>query len=517
MDVLRYRDTRGLDRTRPAYTDVILKGISEGGGLYVPEALPSLSLEEILSFSALPYPARAARLLSLFRPDIPPGPIEDISLSAYADQFDDPAVAPLREAQPGLFLLELWHGPTAAFKDMALQCLPLLISEAIIRRQDAEEPVDDLLILVATSGDTGSAALSGFADISCCRVAVFYPEGGISETQLRQMMALRGENGTVVGVRGSFDDCQNTVKSLFRDTAWNCDLHEHHHLRLASANSINWGRIPPQIASYVSAYADLVSMEGVVPGQEIDICIPTGNFGNALAAWYAKRIGVPIDRIICASNENDVLPDFLRTGLWDLRERDLIPTPSPSMDILISSNLERLLFEVAGDAAVVRGWMEELAASSRFEADEATMETIKSEFTGHRVGNDESLEAIRRMHEETGYLLDPHTAVAWEVATRTMGKNSTIVVSTAHWSKFGENVYRALVGIPFTDPLPSDMAALPSSTLLQEVMRLAPGQPLPRAISRLDLSADLSERLIEANPDAAEEALMSWLDQRSLS
>ncbi|MFC1628123.1 threonine synthase [Gemmatimonadota bacterium] len=517
MDVLRYRDTRGLDHTRPAFTDVILTGIAEGGGLFVPETLPSLPLEDILSFSALPYPARAARVLTLFQPDIPPLSIDELSLSAYADQFDDPGVAPLREAQPGLFLLELWHGPTAAFKDMALQCLPLLISEAISRRKDSGEPVDDLLILVATSGDTGSAALAGFADIPECRVAVFYPQGGISETQLRQMMALQGEHGTAVGVQGSFDDCQKMVKSIFRDEAWNQNIHECHHLHLASANSINWGRIPLQVASYVSAYADLVAMEGAGPGQKVDVCVPTGNFGNALAAWYARRIGVPIGRIICACNENDVLPDFLHSDVWDIRERDLILTPSPSMDILVSSNLERLLFEISGDAAGVRGWMDELATSSRFEADEVTMDAIRSEFTGHTVGNDESLEVIRRMHEETGYLLDPHTAVAWEIASQTRERNPMIVVSTAHWSKFGENVYRALNGIPFLDPLPSDVADLPLSALLQEVARLAPGQPIPRALSRLDLSVDLSEWLIEATPDAAEEALTIWLDQRPLS
>ena len=400
---------------------------------------------------------------------------------------------------------------------MALQVLPLLISEAISRRKDAGEPVDDLLILVATSGDTGSAALAGFADIPDYRVVVFYPEGGVSETQLRQMMALRGENGAVIGVRGSFDDCQHVVKSIFSDKIWNQELHKHHHLRLASANSINWGRIPLQIAAYVSAYADLVSMGDVGPGKDIDICVPTGNFGNALAAYYARRIGVPIGRIICASNENDVLPDFLRSGVWDIRERDLILTPSPSMDILISSNLERLLFEITGDAAGVRDWMDELTTTSRFEADEVTMDAIRSEFTGHTVGNDESLEVIRRMHEETGYLLDPHTAVAWGIAVQTAGRNPMVVVSTAHWSKFGENVFRALSGIPFADPLPSDMAGLTVNELLREVARLAPGQPIPRALSRLDLSVDLSEWLIDATPDAAEEALMNWLDQRPLS
>ncbi|MFC1545567.1 threonine synthase [Gemmatimonadota bacterium] len=517
MDVLRFRDSRGLDPARPTFTEVILSGIAQGGGLYVPEVLPSLPFEEILSFSTLTYPARVERVLTLFQPDIPPERIGAICQSAYADQFDDPSVAPLREAQPGLFLLELWHGPTAAFKDMALQCLPLLISEAITRRRDAENPVEGLLTLVATSGDTGSASLSGFAGIPDCRVAVFYPQGGISETQLRQMQSLQGENGAVIGVRGSFDDCQNMVKSVFRNAAWSRDLLEHHHLRLASANSINWGRIPLQIASYISAYADLVSVMGIPPGEHVDICVPVGNFGNALSAWYARQIGVPIGRIICASNENDILPEFLRTGLWDISRRELKQTPSPSMDILISSNLERLLFEIHGDAAGVLTWMDELSLSSRFEADKAVMEAIRNVFIGHTVGNNETLETIRRMFEETGYLLDPHTAVAWAAATERAERNPLIVVSTAHWSKFGESVYRALKHIPFNDPLPSDAAILSLPALLQEVARLAPGQPVPTAINTLELTDTQPEWSVEATPDAALEALGRWLDPRSPS
>lgn len=513
MDVLRYRDTRGLDLSRPTFSEVILTGTAEGGGLFVPESLPSLPLSDILSLAGAPYHRRVARILTAFGPDMPEDRIAAVTASAYTNRFDDPAIAPLLETAPGTFLLEQWHGPTAAFKDLALQCLPLLVSESITGRGGAGGSSEDLLFLVATSGDTGSAALSGFADAPRCRVAVLYPMGGISETQRLQMTRQQGPNTVVLGVRGSFDDCQNLVKSMFDDEELNRDLHKHHRLRLSSANSINWGRIPLQIASYASAYADLAAMEGVRPGKPVDICVPTGNFGNVLAAWYAKRIGVPIGRLICASNENDVLSDFLAAGIWDLRERGLVRTPSPSMDILISSNLERLLYEVSGDAALIGSWMDSLAATGRFEADDGTMTAIRREFTGGSVGNDDSLQTIRRMHDETGYLLDPHTAVAWEVAGRMRGRNPVIVVSTAHWAKFGEDVYRALNGIRFSDPLPAGAAGLPPSGLLEEITRLVPEQRIPESLRDLDLSGELSTHTIDASKEDVEEAIGRWLDR----
>ncbi|MFC1530278.1 threonine synthase [Gemmatimonadota bacterium] len=513
MEFLRYRDTRGLDPSRPAFTDVILTGTAKGGGLHVPESLPSLPLPEILALASEPYHRRVARVLEIFRPDIPQERIDAATAAAFSGTFDDPAVTPLREIEPGLHILEEWHGPTAAFKDLALQCLPRLIAESLGIREAAGSEIDDLLIVVATSGDTGSAALAGFADTPRCRVVVFYPEEGISGTQREQILHHRGDSSAVVGVSGSFDDCQGLVKSMFDDEEWSDYLRDRHHLRLSSANSINWGRIPIQIASWASAYADLAARGGVRPGDPVDICVPTGNFGNVLAAWYAGKIGVPFGRLICASNENDALTRFLDTGIWDIRKRELIGTPSPSMDILVSSNLERLLFEVCGDGSRVREWAHDLAATGAFEVDRETMAAIGEIFTGDSVSNDDCLGTIRQMHLETGYLFDPHTAVAWEVGHRQRGRAPLIVVSTAHWAKFGEDIYRALNGIGFRDPLPDRAADLSRAGLLEEITRLAPGERIPASITALDLPAREPPLPIGATKDAAAGAIEAWLDR----
>ncbi len=516
MEVLRYRDTRGLDPSRPTFSEVILTGLAGGGGLHLPESLPSLPLPEILALANEPYHRRVARVLEAFRPDIPDDRIATTTAAAFGGAFDDPAVTPLKEVGSGSFLLEEWHGPTAAFKDLALQCLPRLIAESLGMHAEDGADIDDLLILVATSGDTGSAALAGFADTPRCRMVVFYPETGISETQRLQMLHHQSRNSAVIGVSGSFDDCQSLVKSMFEDDDWSGDIHDRHHLRLSSANSINWGRIPIQIASWVSAYADLVARGGARPGEPVDICVPTGNFGNVLAAWYARRIGVPFGRLICASNENDALTRFLDTGIWDITTRELIGTPSPSMDILISSNLERLLFEVSGDDGRVRRWAEDLAATGRFEADRETMTAIRDVFTGDSVSNDDSLGTIRQMHLETGYLFDPHTAVAWEVGRRQRGRAPLIVVSTAHWAKFGEDIYRALNGIRFRDPLPDGVEDLSRAGLLEEITRLAPGERIPGSITALNLAERDPPLPIGASKDEAVSAIEAWLDRTGI-
>jgi len=511
MKETRYLDTRSLDATAPSFTDVVVKGIAHGGGLYIPERLPELTLPEVLSFGDWPYWRRAAALFSRFGVDLPAERIDALMRRAYAQNFDDERIAPLVEVVAGTHVLELWHGPTSAFKDMALQCMPLFFSEAVERKQQAGELTDDFLVLVATSGDTGKAALEGFADRAHTRIVVFYPAEGVSDIQRKQMVTQHGDNVGVFGVRGNFDDCQNAVKAAFNDEAFNEALHAEKNLRLSSANSINWGRLLPQIVYYVSAYADMVDSGGVVAGEPMDVCVPTGNFGNILGAYYAKQIGVPIDRLLCASNENNVLADFIATGTYDISERAFVTTPSPSMDILISSNLERLLFHLAGPTHV-RAWMAELAETGRFRVDRETFGAMRATFMGDWVRNDESLSVIRRVFEETGYLMDPHTAVAWEVAERLRDQNPVLVVSTAHWAKFGTDVYKALTGVAYDDPLPAEVEGLTGVQLLAEVQRLAgDGACVPRALAELDAAAERFTDVVDAGRDGIETAVREWL------
>lgn len=508
---VRYLDTRSLSDHRPTFSEVVIAGIAPGGGLFVPERLPSFTLEEVLAFEQLCYAERAVRVFEAFGIDIPSERLRELVCAAYGEQWDDPRVAPVEEVVAGVHVLELWHGPTSAFKDLALQCMPLLFSESIAMQRAAGALDEDFLILVATSGDTGKAALEGFADRKHTSIVVFYPADGVSEIQRKQMVTQRGSNVAVFGVRGNFDDCQSAVKEVFGDSHFNDELRKVWRLRLSSANSINWGRLLPQVVYYVSAYADMVAAGGVKPGHPIDVCVPTGNFGNILGAYYAKRIGVPIGRLICASNENNVLSDFIATGVYDIRDRRFVQTPSPSMDILISSNLERLLYHLAGPEAV-RGWMADLAKRRRFQVDQQTFHAVRELMTGDFVTNDESLATIRRVHEETGYLLDPHTAVAWEVAERTRAENPVLVVSTAHWAKFGRDVAKALLRIAYDDELSEPYRSLSDTELLDRVAELAPrAAAIPRALSELDALTERFTGVVQAGRVAIESAISGWL------
>ena len=372
--------------------------------------------------------------------------------------------------------------------------------------------VSDYLILVATSGDTGKAALEGFADRDHTGIVVFYPADGVSDIQRKQMVTQSGENVGVFGVRGNFDDCQSAVKAAFNDEAFAAELAEKHGLTLSSANSINWGRLLPQVVYYVSAYADMVAGGGVVAGEPMDVCVPTGNFGNVLGAYYARRIGVPIGRLLVAANENNVLADFVATGLYDISDRQFVTTPSPSMDILLSSNLERLLFELTGDAERVRGWMAALAADGRFQVDRDTFAKVRELFSADYVGNDESLATIREVFGETGYLLDPHTAVAWEVAERLRERNPVLVVSTAHWAKFGADVYKALAEIPYDEILPDGVRELTGVELLGRVQELAgEDTAIPKALAELDDRTERFTSVVAPGKDGIEGAVRSWL------
>ncbi len=416
----------------------VLRGIAPDGGLYVPSSFPELP--DMASLLPLRYDALAARVLGLFFEGI--DDMAALTRAAYTD-FSDADVAPVKRIGEGRYVMELWHGPTLAFKDMALSVLPRLMTAAMRR-----ECGRDVLILVATSGDTGKAALEGFCDVPHTKIVVFYPNEGVSDMQRLQMTTQRGDNTHVAAVRGNFDDAQSGVKAIFADSAFAAKAAEKGYA-LSSANSINFGRLAPQVAYYVWAYAQLCARGDVAEGEKVNFVVPTGNFGNILAAYYAKRMGLPIGRLICASNRNNVLTDFFRRGEYTLK-REFYKTMSPSMDILISSNLERLLFELTGrDEAAVRDMMAQLKQTGRYDIGDAARQALEADFWADWCGEDETLAAIRRTWEQDGYLADTHTAVALGVYEkyRALGDTTkTVVVSTASPYKFPGDVLSALGG-----------------------------------------------------------------------
>ena len=423
----------------------ILRGLAERGGLYVPESFPSFDLAQIDALRGMTYAQRAVEVLSAFLQDFTREELACAVNAAYSG-FDDARVAPLCPAGTGTYALELYHGPTLAFKDMALQLLPHLMTLSMQKHGETRE----VLILVATSGDTGKAALEGFADVPGTRCAVFYPQSGVSEAQRLQMVTQRGENTHVIAVRGNFDDAQTGVKRIFADAAFAKKM-DAQGRALSSANSINFGRLVPQIVYYFSAYADLLSAGTIAPGDPVNFCVPTGNFGNILAAEYARRSGLPVARLICASNGNNVLTDFIETGCYDIDGRAFYKSLSPSMDILISSNLERLLFELCDrDAAQVGDWMEALKAGKRYDIGHERLRALREVFAGGFTDDAGTLAEIRRAYEAEGYLMDPHTAVASHVLrayrARTGDKRPAVLVSTASPYKFGRSVLSAIAG-----------------------------------------------------------------------
>ena len=389
------------------------------------------------------YQQRAVYVMKLFLDEFTVKELTDFANAAYGpEKFDTPAVAPVRGLDSNTFCLELWHGPTCAFKDMALQMLPHLLT-ASLRKQEEEKTV---CILVATSGDTGKGALEGFKDVDHTRILVFYPKDGVSAIQELQMVTQEGGNVGVCSVVGNFDDAQTGVKKLFSDEKLRQELAQRGFF-LSSANSINWGRVLPQIVYYISAYCDLVRDEKIQLGDPINVCVPTGNFGNILAAYYAKDMGVPINKLICASNSNNVLTDFLRTGVYD-RNRTFYNTMSPSMDILISSNLERLLYAITGEDQQVREYMDELNRNGRYEVSERVKEKIQRLFVGYCCDDTVTQKVISTIYRSFDYLIDPHTAVGFSALTQyreeTGDMTPTVVASTASPFKFCDNVLGAL-------------------------------------------------------------------------
>lgn len=438
MEIL-YNSTRVKGKPVKA-SEAILKGLSEEGGLFVPERIPALdrSPEQLKEMN---YAQIAYEVMKLYLTDFTEQELRDCIAKAYDDKFDTPEIAPMREAG-GAHYLELFHGATIAFKDMALSILPhLLITSA-----KKNHVTNEIVILAATSGDTGKAALSGFADVEGTRIIVFYPKNGVSPVQERQMVTQKGNNTYVVGIHGNFDDAQSEVKRMFADRELAREMREKG-FQFSSANSINIGRLVPQIVYYVYAYSRLLKEGKLQSGDAINVVVPTGNFGNILAAFYAKQMGIPIHKLICASNENKVLYDFFRSGTYD-RNRQFVLTSSPSMDILISSNLERLIYLIGGeDADQNRERMESLAREGFYTITDDMKERL-ADFYGNYASEEETARTIGALCEKEGYVIDPHTAVAacvWEkYKAETGDETPTVIVSTASPYKFTGTVMSAL-------------------------------------------------------------------------
>lgn len=446
---MKFISTRDPKKNAVSAAYAIKEGLAPDGGLFVPTEIPKLTPADLLSIAEMSYPERAAKILSRFLTDYTEEELLADCRAAYAEISFPGGAAPLREIGDGLFALELWHGPTAAFKDMALQIMPRLLSRALVKTGETK----DAVILVATSGDTGKAALEGYRDIDRVRIAVFYPENGVSRVQKLQMQTQTGNNVNVTAIRGNFDDAQSGVKEIFADRGFANEL-EKRGLILSSANSINWGRLAPQIVYYVSAYCDLLKEGKLSLGEPMNVCVPTGNFGNIFAAYLAKRMGLPLGKLICASNRNNILTDFLATGTYD-RNRAFHLTMSPSMDILISSNLERLLYFAAGEERT-ENYMRELKETGRYTVEPEVLSAIRDDFAGYCTNEEQTAKTIRTFFAN-GYLADTHTCVALHAANEyreeTGDRTPMVVASTASPFKFASDVYCSITGSKPEDPL----------------------------------------------------------------
>ena len=447
---MNYQSTRNSTISISA-AQAIVQGISAEGGLFVPEQLPRLTYADLCALKEQDYVTRAEMIMKKFLTDFSAERIRFITQQAYtAEKFETDAIAPLKPVGDNTHVLELWHGPTCAFKDMALQMLPHLMTASMeITGSD-----QTIIILVATSGDTGKAALEGFKDVDKTKILVFYPENGVSAMQKLQMNTQEGENVAVCAIQGNFDDAQTGVKKMFLDREIGARL-EAGKMQFSSANSINWGRLLPQIVYYISAYCDLMNTGKIGRDEEINVVVPTGNFGNILAAYYAKKMDLPIQKLICASNRNNILTDFLRTGIYD-RNRDFHTTISPSMDILISSNLERLIYDLSGcDDQKVSAWMKQLSETGRYEVDDSVKAQLAEIFYSGCCDDDQTVQTIHDTFETENYLVDTHTAVAFHVYEqykKDTGDRSTpaVLASTASPYKFADSVLSAVAGDDYT-------------------------------------------------------------------
>lgn len=446
-----YNSTRD-NSCRVTAAQAISRGISSEGGLFVPEAFPQLFMDELQGLVGKSYNEKAKAVLSKFLTDFSAEELANCVDCAYTtEKFDSGNISEIAKVGEHAYLLELWHGPTCAFKDMALQLLPHLLTVSA----EKTVPGKEIVVLVATSGDTGKAALEGFKDVSGTKMLVFYPVHGVSNMQKLQMTTQEGGNVAVCAIEGNFDDAQSGVKKIFTDPDVLKELEKNGQM-FSSANSINWGRLVPQIVYYIAAYTSLVEQGEISLGEQVNVVVPTGNFGNILAAYYAKGMGLPVGKLICASNRNKVLTDFLRTGVYD-KNREFHTTPSPSMDILISSNLERLLYDLCGkDDAQIREWFSALAKEGRYSVTPEVLSKLRAGFYGGYCTDEETLSTIGKVFREYGYLSDTHTAVGlkvYEDYVQVTGDTAkTIIASTASPYKFTGSVLKAIT----KDPIPED-------------------------------------------------------------
>ncbi len=481
---LMYRSTRDSSN-RVTASQAVLQGLSSDGGLFVPESVPVLqmTMEEL---SKLSYRETAYEVMKLFLTDYTEEELRDCIDKAYDSKFDTPEIAPMKKVGQAYYL-ELFHGATIAFKDMALSILPHLLTKSAKKNNVQEE----IVILTATSGDTGKAALAGFADVEGTSIIVFYPKDGVSSVQEKQMVTQTGANTHVIGIRGNFDDAQTGVKNMFNNTELASRLKKAGYL-FSSANSINIGRLVPQIVYYVYSYTTLYKQGQIAQGEELNFVVPTGNFGNILAAYYAKQLGVPIHKLICASNENKVLFDFFETGRYD-RNREFILTESPSMDILISSNLERLIYHIADcDSVKTAEFMKALSRHGSYEITDR-MRTNLKEFVAGWASEQETKDAIEKVYSENGYVIDTHTAVAASVyynyAQKSGDTSKTVIVSTASPYKFGKSVLEAL----HTPEIPED--DYEQAVLLKMVSNT----DIPKAVEEIRTSPVLHNKVCETS------------------
>lgn len=478
-----YRSTRDANN-RVTASQAVLKGLAEDGGLYVPEELPGFDfpLEQL---SGMSYQETAYAVMSLLLTDYTEEELRGCIRSAYDEKFDTPEIAQLRKVGDA-FYLELFHGKTIAFKDMALSILPYLMTTAARKNHEDKE----IVILTATSGDTGKAALAGFADVPGTRIIVFYPKDGVSAVQEKQMVTQKGANTCVIGIHGNFDDAQSGVKRIFSDEPLKEELAQHGFC-FSSANSINIGRLVPQIVYYVYAYGRLLERKELAAGEPMNVVVPTGNFGNILAAFYAKQMGLPVGKLICASNENKVLYDFFETGVYD-RNRPFVLTSSPSMDILISSNLERLIYRLAGnDSAKNAALMQSLVQTGSYTITD-DMRAAMEDFAGGYATEEETADEIRTLYRETGYVLDTHTAVASHVYHTWKRQNSpsapAVIASTASPFKFARSVMGAIDG---------KYASMDDFALIDELARIS-GVTIPQAVEEIRTAPVLHDKVIDA-------------------
>ena len=440
---MKFYSTRGKDNVTCA-AEAIAKGLADDGGLFVPEYFPHVDVNELQQMIDMDYAERACHVLCKYLEEYDKSELLSACKNAYS-KFEDSDAAPIVKIDDDIFIMELFHGPTLAFKDVALTLLPYLLRKGC----DISGIKDEVLILVATSGDTGKAALEGFRDADGIKIMVFYPSEGVSDMQKLQMCTQEGKNVNVVAVKGNFDDCQSAVKKIFVSKDVNEKL-KSKGVVLSSANSMNFGRLVPQVTYYFSAYCDLVSSGEIRMGDKVNFVVPTGNFGNILAGYYAKQMGLPIDKLVCASNSNNVLTEFFASGTYD-KNREFFKTISPSMDILISSNLERLIFELSGrDAALTEMRMDELKNDGVYNVSKDEKLTLDKEFFAGYTDEEECKETIAEVFDEYGYVLDPHTSVAYDVAMDFIdcekNDNPVVILSTASPYKFAHDVLSAIKG-----------------------------------------------------------------------